>query len=118
MDLRREGKGKAVAAAKSGMSERSARRLAAAGPPSQHRKPRGRTRTDPLARLWDEIIMPMLQQVPMLRATTVMEEIGRDHPGRLDERHLRTLQRRIAVWRATDGPARDVIFRQDYPPGY
>lgn len=47
-----------------------------------------------------------------------MEELSRDHPGRLDERHLRTLQRRIAVWRATEGPEREVIFRQDHPPGY
>lgn len=71
-----------------------------------------------MAGLWDEIIVPILRQVPVLRATTVMEEIGRDQPGRLDERHLRTLQRRMAIWRATDGPARDVIFRQNHPPGY
>ena len=41
-----------------------------------------------------------------------------NHPGRLDERHLRTLQRRIAHWRATDGPEREIIFRQEHPPGY
>ena len=66
----------------------------------------------------DEIIVPMLRQVPVLRATTVMEEIGRYHPDRLDERHLRKLQRRMAIWRATDGPGRDVIFRQNHPPSY
>lgn len=59
----------------------------------------------------------MLVQIPHLRATTVIEEIGRDHPGRLDEWHLRTLQRRIAHWRATEGPEREIIFRQDHPPG-
>jgi transposase len=119
MERRRLGDTQVVAAARAGISERSARRLAAAaGLPSQRRKPRGRTRSDPLAGLWDEIIMPMLRQVPLLRATTVMEEIGRDHPGRLDERHLRTLQRRIAHWRATEGPEREIIFRQDHPPGY
>jgi hypothetical protein len=119
MERIRLGDTQAVAAARAGISERSARRLAAAaGLPSQRRKPRGRTRSDPLAGLWDEIIMPMLRQVPLLRATTVMEEIGRDHPGRLDERHLRTLQRRIAHWRATEGPEREIIFRQDHPPGH
>ena len=29
----------------------------------------------------------------------------------------RTLERRIATWRALNGPERDVIFRQDHPPG-
>ena len=117
MERRRSGDGQAVAAAKAGFSERSARRITAAeGLPSQC-KPRGRTRPDPLAGVWDEIVLPMLAQIPHLRATTVIEEIGRDHPGRLDERHLRTLQRRIAHWRATEGPEREIIFRQDHPPG-
>lgn len=119
MERRRSGDTQALAAAKAGISERSGRRLTASGRvPSQSRKPRGRTRLDPLAGLWDEIVVPMLHQVPMLRATTVMEEIGRDHPGRLDERHLRTLQRRIAHWRATAGPDREIIFRQEHPPGH
>jgi hypothetical protein len=119
MERRRSGDTQAVASAKAGMSERSARRFAAAAVlPSQRRQPRGRTRADPLRGLWDEIIVPMLRQVPTLRATTVMEEIVRDYPGRLDERHLRTLQRRIAGWRATEGPEREIIFRQDHPPGH
>ena len=119
MERRRSGDTQAVAAARAGISERSGRRLTASAQlPSQSRKRRGRTRLDPLADLWDEIVVPMLRQVPMLRATTVMEEIGRDHPGRLDERHLRTLQRRIAHWRATEGPEREIIFRQEHPPGY
>ena len=29
----------------------------------------------------------------------------------------RTLERRIAGWRALNGPDRDVIFRQEHPPG-
>ncbi len=119
MERRRSGDTQAVAAARAGISERSGRRLTASAQlPSQSRKRRGRTRLDPLADLWDEIVVPMLHEVPMLRATTVMEEIGRDHPGRLDERHLRTLQRRIAHWRATAGPEREIIFRQEHPPGY
>ena len=67
--------------------------------------------------------MPMLRQVPLLRATTVMEEIGRDHPGRLDERHLRTLQRRIAHYAPRRGreciPLRGQGFRhtRSFPRG-
>jgi hypothetical protein len=30
---------------------------------------------------------------------------------------LRTLQRRVKVWRATEGPAREVFFAQEHPPG-
>ena len=64
MERRRLGDTQVVAAARAGISERSARRLAAAaGLSSQRRKPRGRTRSDPLAGLWDEIIMPILEAV-------------------------------------------------------
>ena len=119
MERKQQGDTQVLAAAKAGISERSARRIgAAASLPSQCRKARGRTRVDPLADVWDEIVVPMLRLVPLLRATSVMEELGRDYPGRLHERHLRTLQRRIATWRAIEGPEREVIFRQDHPPGH
>ncbi len=29
----------------------------------------------------------------------------------------RTLERRVAHWRALHGPSRDVMFRQEHPPG-
>src|SRR3981189_2888707 len=32
-------------------------------------------------------------------------------------RTRRTLERRIGRWRALYGPSRDVIFRQEHPPG-
>ena len=35
----------------------------------------------------------------------------------LPERLLRSLQRRVAHWRATEGPERELIFRQEHPPG-
>jgi len=59
-----------------------------------------------LAGSWEELLVPMLQQVPFLRATSVIEEINLQHPGKIDERHTRTLQRRIARWRAIEGPER------------
>jgi transposase InsO family protein len=40
-----------------------------------------------------------------------------DHPGRYPDRLLRSLQRRVAHWRATEGPERELIFRQEHPPG-
>jgi len=54
----------------------------------------------------------MLQAIPSLRATTLLEELQRHHPGRYPDRLLRSLQRRVAHWRATEGPERELIFRQ------
>jgi hypothetical protein len=40
----------------------------------------------------------------------------RRHPA-LPEGIRRTLERRVRAWQAVHGPERDVIFRQDHPPG-
>ena len=107
----------AVAAAKAGFSTATAYRIEA-DPwlPSQKKKPRGRRRPDPLAGVWDSEIVPMLEAAPGLRAVAIFEEICRRDPGiALGVR--RTLERRIAGWRALNGPNRDVIFRQEHPPG-
>src|SRR5271157_3714208 len=107
----------AIAAAKAGFSTASAYRIEA-DPwlPSQKKKPRGRRRPDPLAEVWDSEIVPMLETAPGIRAVAIFEEICRRDPGiALGVR--RTLERRIARWRALNGPNRDVIFRQEHPPG-
>src|ERR1700731_5008955 len=79
-------------------------------------KPRGRRRPDPLAGVWDSEIVPMLDAAPGLRAVAIFEEICRRDPG-IALGMRRTLERRIARWRAFNGPNRDVIFRQEHPPG-
>lgn len=120
MDARRQGETQAVAAAQAGMSERSARRYEAAPVLPSQRAPRGgrRTRIDPLAAVWDSEVVPLLNAFPHMRATAVLEELGRTHPGEYGERVLRTLQRRILAWRAISGPERELIFRQNHPPGF
>jgi len=119
MERRREGDSQAVASAKAGFSERTGRRIdGGQALPGQRGVRHWRTRHDPLAGVWEELVVPMLHQVPFLRATSIIEEINLQHPGKIDERHIRTLQRRIARWRATEGPEREVIFRQDHPPGF
>src|SRR5437879_13469140 len=107
----------AIAAAKSGFSTATAYRIEADPRlPSQKKKPRGRRRPDPLAGVWDSEIVPMLEAAPGLRAVAIFEEICRRDPGiALGVR--RTLERRIARWRGLNGPNRDVIFRQEHPPG-
>ena len=46
----------------------------------------------------------------------IFEEICRRHP-EIGAGVRRTLERRIRAWRALNGPERDVIFRQEHPPG-
>ena len=119
MEQRRLGATQVVAAAKAGFSERTARRLEG-NPvlPSQRAgSRRKRTRVDPFAGVWAEEIVPLLQAIPHLRGTTVLETLQRQHPGRFANGVLRSLQRRIAHWRATEGPEQELIFRQEHPPG-
>jgi len=101
------------------MSERTARRFDSNPTLPSQRPPRSgkRTRIDPLEEVWASEIVPMLTQHPHLRATTILEELRRSQRD-YDERVLRTLQRRVAQWRAISGPERELIFRQEHPPGW
>ena len=58
----------------------------------------------------------MLKAAPGLRPIAVFEELCRRHP-ELGSGTRRTLERRIRAWRAVNGPDREVIFRQEHPPG-
>lgn len=119
MNERREGASQIVAAARAGMSERSARRFEAdPSLPSQRPRRPWRTRLDPLLEVWEAEIVPLLTQHPHLRATTILEELRRTHGETYDDRILRTLQRRVSQWRAIHGPERELIFRQEHPPGW
>ena len=107
----------AAAAAKAGFSTATAYRIEADPRlPSQKKQPRGRRRPDPLSPVWDREIVPMLEAAPGIRAVAVFEEIIRRHP-ELEPGVRRTLERRIRTWRALHGPEREVIFRQEHPPG-
>ncbi len=106
-----------VAAAKAGFSTATAYRIEADPRlPSQKRKPRERRRPDPLASVWDSEIVPILEAAPGVRAVAIFEELCRRRP-EIPPGVRRTLERRIAKWRALNGPNRDVIFRQEHPPG-
>ena len=106
-----------VAAAKAGFSQATGYRIQAdPRPPSQKKRPRNRRRPDPLAAIWDTEIVPLLQAAPQMRAIAVLDEVRRRHPD-LKPGIRRTLERRMRSWRAVEGPARDVIFRQEHEPG-
>lgn len=108
----------AGAAAKAGISERSARRIETfESLPSQRPPRQWRTRQDPLAEVWEAEILPLLQTSPQLGAVTLLEELERRHPGDYGPGALRTLQRRLRHWRAIDGCEREIFFAQEHPPG-
>jgi hypothetical protein len=103
----------AVAAAKAGFSIATAYRMEADPRlPSQKTKPRGRRRSDPLAGVWEWEIVPMLEAAPGVRAVAIFEEICRRHPD-LAIGVRRTLERRVARWRALTWPQPGC----DVPPG-
>ena len=107
-----------AAAAKAGLSERSARRIEGAqGLPSQRAQRSWRTREDPLSAAWDSEVVPLLQTDARLNAVTLLEELQRRYPAQWDSGVLRTLQRRIRLWRAQFGVEREVYFAQEHPPG-
>ena len=107
----------AVASAKAGFSTSAAYRFEKDPRlPTQKKSPRERRRADPFADVWENDVLPMLKAAPGLRPIAVFEELCRRHP-ELGSGTRRTLERRIRAWRAVNGPDREVIFRQEHPPG-
>ena len=107
-----------IAAIKAGMDEKTARKYHKLGKlPSELDKPhRWRTRQDSFEDNWDEI-KTMLEINPGLEAKTIFEHFQRRYPGRYADGQLRTLQRRIKIWRASEGPAKEVFFAQIHIAG-
>jgi hypothetical protein len=107
----------AVAGAKAGFSTATAYRFEQDPRlPTQKKPRRERRRVDPLAGVWENDVLPLLKAAPGLRPVAVFEELCRRHP-ELGSGTRRTLERRIRAWRAVNGPDREVIFRQEHPPG-
>ena len=106
-----------VAAAKAGFSTATAYRIENDPRlPSTKGRHGGSRRPDPLSGIFDEEVVPMLEEAPDLRAVGIFEELMRRHP-ELDRGVRRTLERRVREWRAKHGPERELVFRQTHPPG-
>jgi len=105
-------------AAKAGISERTARRIdtekhqTGTGLPRQYK-----TRKDPLNGAFEKHLVPLLELEPKLQPITLLEALDELEPGQFDHSHLRTLQRRVKRWRATEGPDQEVIFQQKHIAG-
>jgi hypothetical protein len=108
----------AVAAAKAGMSEKTARRYRDLGKLPGEVRPRHdwRTRSDPFEDVWAEV-RAHLDREPRLEARTLFDALQLQYPGKFPDGQLRTLQRRVKTWRATEGPPREVYFPQVHTPG-
>lgn len=87
-------------------------------PPSSRKVIREyRTRTDPLEGIWDEDVVPMLEAAPALHPITVLRELAKRYPERIDHGIRRTLERQIQTWRTMHGPDREAMFPQTHAPG-
>jgi len=118
MELLGKGKSLAASAAKADMDEKTARKYRELGNlPSEIKVEHSwRTREDPFAEVWEEV-KEKLKINPGLEAKTLFEDLQRRYPGRFADGQLRTLQRRIKIWRALEGPAKEVFFPQVHKPG-
>jgi hypothetical protein len=116
MTKRRAGSAQEVAAAAAGISVRSARRIEQNQIQPKAGQPRGRTRADPLAGVWESELLPLLQSRPGLTPITLMEHLQRQKPDQDWGPAHRTIQRRVREWKALHGPAPEVIFPLSYEP--
>ena len=109
----------ATAAAKAGMSERTARRWRQRGKlPSEAVQPRHwRTRTDPFGDVWRDV-EALLELDAGLEAKLIFEQLQKQHPGQFQPGQLRTLPRKIRRWRALHGGDKEVFFPQEREPGW
>ncbi|MBE9544992.1 MAG: IS21 family transposase [Proteobacteria bacterium] len=107
-----------IAAMKAGMDEKTARKYRMLGklPSELEKRHIWRTRKDPFEDAWPAIKV-MLEVNPGLEAKTLFEDLQRRNLGRFADGQLRTLQRRIKIWRASEGPPKEVFFTQVHTPG-
>jgi len=118
MRERRKGHTQELAAAKAGMSERTARKYEKKQAlPSQLKHPQThRTRANPFGEDWGWVV-EQLERDPALQGTTLFALLTEKHPSRYQATQVRTLQRHIANWRALCGPEKEVMFAQVHQPG-
>jgi hypothetical protein len=111
-------KGKAAAADKACMDEKTARKYMRLDrlPSEVKEEHTWRTREDPFAEVWEEVRKKLVINSG-LEAKTLFEYLQRRYPGRFADGQLRTLQRHVKRWRALEGPPKETFFEQEYHPG-
>ena len=111
-------KNEEIAASKAGMDPKTARKYLVRNrlPGELAGERHWRTRGDPFHEVWEQV-RQQIEESPGLEAKTLFEWLQREQPGRFSDGQIRTLQRRIKLWRATEGPAQEVYFGQKHEPG-
>jgi hypothetical protein len=107
-----------LAAMKAGMDRKTASKYLKSGKyPSESKQERAwRTREDPFTEDWPDLAA-RLKVAPELEAKALFEYLLGEKSGRYDPGQLRTFQRRVKQWRATEGPGKEVFFAQEHRPG-
>jgi hypothetical protein len=107
-----------ASAAKAGISENTALKYRRSGQrPSEMKVGHTwRTRLDPFEEVANEINQ-LLKIESGLSPKTIFDHFQEKYPGRFPEGQLRSLQRRMKMWRATNGPGKEVFFEQEHLPG-
>lgn len=106
-----------IAAAKAGISERSARRIDKLDEQPLSNKRQWRTRIDPLESIWDSIVVPLLQGDATLTPVGIFDHLCEFHTDKFNPSSRRTLERRIHKWRALYGSSKEVVFLQKHEYG-
>lgn len=116
-ELSRHGK-LGLAAMRAGLHGATARKYRDLGklPSEVPMKRNWKTREDPFKEDW-ALVHEMLRDAPELEGKALFEWLC-EQPGRsYEEGQLRTFQRRVREWRATEGPPKEVFFAQEHRPG-
>jgi hypothetical protein len=107
-----------MCAMKAGMTRKTAAKYLKMKDPQDPPKTRHTWRTRPDAFLEvGPVAEAMLAAAPELEAKSIFELLLERFPGRFQEGHLRTFQRRVHQWRAAHGPDREIHFAQVSKPG-
>lgn len=117
MSKRQRGQSQEAAAAQAAISECSGRRIEKDQRLSIPGERHWRTREDPFETVWEKELVPLLEKEPQLTGLTLWEFLEDERAGQFPYSVLRTLQRRVKQWKATQGPDKVVIFRQSMPAG-
>ena len=105
MTKQRAGSRQVVAVVAAGISVNNAPRIASGYLQPKAAKPRGRRRSNPLAELWDPLLLPLLERHPALTPTTLLEFLQEQQPYQYWSSLKRTFQRRLQQWKSLHGPS-------------
>lgn len=115
---RSRGRPQALAAAKTDISGRRLEQgeIRHLFEPSRRRE--YRTRQDPFEAVWASDIRPLLEKNPGLEAKSLLRHMAKLPPGEYPDSLLRTLQRKIHLWRVLeDKREKTRMFPQTHHPG-